>query len=127
MPFDIFQNHESVTCFSCQQVIDGKAKSSGHPQGRGEYVKQCKCGLYTWYDIGGASLIAAATPGSQRSITVNYWYPRNEPKLGEKPFASRERALGWAREFCVAFKGGAVSFEGFVPETSELHGITLKN
>jgi hypothetical protein len=60
-------------------------------------------------------------------ITVNYWYPTNEPPLGAKPFASRDDALRWARTFCDAFKGGAVRFEGFVPEPSELDGITLKS
>ena len=60
------------------------------------------------------------------NITVNYWFPPNEPQLGTKPFVSREKALVWARAFCAAFTGGAVRFEGFVPEVSELDGITLK-
>ena len=60
-------------------------------------------------------------------ISVNYWYPSNEPQLGTKPCTSREEALRWARSFCDAFQGGVVLFQGFVPEVSELDGITLKS
>ena len=60
-------------------------------------------------------------------ITVNYWYPSNEPQLGAKSCASREEALRWARSFCDAFKGGVVRFDGLLPEVSELDGITLKS
>ena len=56
MPFPTFKNHGSVTCFSCRQVIEGEAKVSGYGLKHGEYVKQCKCGLSTWYDISGSEL-----------------------------------------------------------------------
>jgi hypothetical protein len=59
MPFPIFENHESVTCFGCRQVIEGEAKVSGYGLKHGEYVKQCKCGLSTWYDISGNVLTDA--------------------------------------------------------------------
>ena len=60
MTFPIFQNHESVTCFSCHTVIEEKAKVSEHGPKHGEYVKQCKnCGMYTWYDINPNALTGA--------------------------------------------------------------------
>lgn len=56
MPFPIFQSHESVTCFSCRQVIEGAATISGYGSKQGEYVKHCKCGLCIWYDINADAL-----------------------------------------------------------------------
>ena len=60
-------------------------------------------------------------------ISVDYWFPSNEPKLGTRPFATPQAALSWAREFCSAFgTGSAVRFHGFVPDAGELAGITTK-
>jgi len=53
--FPVVTNHSAIACFNCtHNLAASEPQESGFAPRHGEYKKECpKCGMKTWYDVGG--------------------------------------------------------------------------